>query len=136
MTSETRRIYCCACNRKVRARLTTGSEVYPRRKDLSALPFWKCDRCGNHVGCHHKTATPTKPLGVIPTPEITNARKHIHAILDPIWKSGRIERKKLYRMIGNRLGKEYHTAEIRTIDEARKVYALIRQCDAELSRRP
>ena len=68
----------------VEVRLTNGAEIYPHRKDLSELPFWKCDTCGNFVGCHHKTGDPTKPLGVIPTSEIKRARQHIHRILDPI----------------------------------------------------
>ena len=82
-------IRCCGCQKKVEARLTDGSEIYPHRKDLYSLPFWKCDVCGNFVGCHHKTKNRTRPLGCIPTPEIKNARKHIHAILDPLWQSGK-----------------------------------------------
>ena len=50
-----------------------------------------------------------KPLGNIPTAELRNARKHIHAILDPIWKSGRMKRGDLYRAISDSLGYQYHT---------------------------
>ncbi len=60
-------IYCCGCNEKIKARLTNGEEIYPHRTDLYLLPFWKCDSCGNFVGCHHKTDNPTKPLGCIPS---------------------------------------------------------------------
>jgi len=98
-------IYCCGCGTDVEAHLTTGAELYPHRPDLSDLPFWRCDACGNFVGCHHRTAERTKPLGVIPTPEITSARQHIHRILDPIWQSGTITRGKLYAMLGKRLGR-------------------------------
>lgn len=123
-----REIYCCGCEEKVKARLTDGSEVYPHRRDLSLLPFWKCDRCGNHVGCHHKTDNPTNPLGCIPTPEIKNARQHIHRILDPIWQSGRMKRKALYQEIARQIGrKSYHTANIRSLDEAREVYRIVQQ---------
>ena len=46
-----REILCCGCGgEKVQARLTHGSEIYPHRKDLYSLPFWKCDACGNFVG--------------------------------------------------------------------------------------
>lgn len=96
--------------------------VYPHRPDLHAQPFWKCDACGNYVGCHHKTDKPITPLGCIPTPEIKNARKHIHAILDPLWQSGRISRKQLYGIISERTGRCYHTAQIRSVEEAREVY--------------
>lgn len=119
-------IYCCSCEKEVDARLTDGSEIYPHRKDLYKLPFWKCDNCGNYVGCHHKTKDRTRPLGVIPSKEIKGARKHIHALLDPIWKSGKIKRKELYKKLSDNLGYEYHTAEIKDIEEARKIYKLIK----------
>jgi hypothetical protein len=123
---ETRTIYCCACVKKVDARLTDGVEIYPHRPDLHSLPFWKCDTCGNYVGCHHKTSNPTHPLGNIPSPEIKKARMHIHAILDPLWKSKKYKRTKLYTMIAEGCGlKTYHTAQIRTIEEARSVYKFI-----------
>lgn len=121
-----KKIYCCGCQHDVSARLTDGAEVYPHRSDLKDLPFWKCDGCGNFVGCHHKTKTPTKPLGVIPTPELKDARQKIHKILDPIWQNGLMERAKVYHEIACSLGiQKYHTAEIRTLDEARKVYRAI-----------
>lgn len=129
-------LYCCGCRRDVRARLTTGEEIYPHRSDLHSLPFWKCDRCGNHVGCHHKTKNRTAPLGCIPTPELKNARKHIHAILDPIWQSGLVNRKEVYAAISKKVGRKYHTAEIRSIEEARKVYKIVRDYANSLQRNP
>ncbi len=119
-------IYCCGCSNKVDARLTTGAEIYPRRPDLAALPFWVCDACGNYVGCHHKTANPTQPLGCIPTPELSAARQHIHRLIDPAWKSGKISRKALYEKIGTAVGRRYHTAQIRSVEEARQVYRAAR----------
>jgi hypothetical protein len=123
MNAKTK-IFCCGCNADVSARLTNGSEIYPHRQDLQDLPFWKCDQCGNHVGCHHKTRNRTKPLGCIPTAEIRNARQHIHSLIDPAWKSGRLSRSFLYGKISSSLGREFHTAEIRTIEDARKIYRL------------
>lgn len=67
-------LYCCGCKTKVSARLTDGAEVYPHRPDLHDLPFWRCDACGNFVGCHHRTKKRTGPLGCIPTPEVRWAR--------------------------------------------------------------
>jgi hypothetical protein len=134
--SETRTIYCCGCEADVPARLTDGREIYSHRPDLYALPFWKCDACGNFVGCHHKTTERTKPLGVIPTPAIKEARKHIHAILDPIWKKKRMRRGDLYRAVAARLGiEEYHTAEIRTLDEARAAYRAVQAVESALQER-
>jgi hypothetical protein len=118
-------IYCCACESEVQARLTDGSEIYPHHPNLSGLPFWKCDRCGNHVGCHHKTRDRIRPLGNIPTPDLRNARRYIHAILDPLWKERGLSRAAIYQRISERLGRDYHTAEIRSVEEARQVYRII-----------
>lgn len=128
-------IYCCACERKVEARLTNGSEIYPHRPDLDKLPFWKCDVCNNYVGCHHKTEKPTQPLGNIPTKELREARSHIHKILDPLWKSGEFKRAELYKTIQKKLGckHRYHTAQIRSIEEARKVYVIIKELRKEIT---
>ena len=129
-------IYCTGCLKDVEARLTNGQERYPHRKDLYELPFWKCDACGNYVGCHHKTATPTRPLGCIATPELVEQRKQIHALLDPLWKSGKIKRGHIYAYIKERLGKEYHTAELRTIEEANQVYKIVSMLREELESDP
>lgn len=123
---DSMKIYCCQCKQNVEARLTHGGEIYPHREDLQDLPFWKCDACKNHVGCHHKTGDRTKPLGNIPTRELRNARQHIHKILDPLWKEKKIKRGSLYARISDALGYQYHTAEIKTVEEARKIYEIVR----------
>lgn len=121
-------IYCCGCEKEVAARLTDGAEIYPHRRDLASLPFWKCDACKNYVGCHHKTKNRTNPLGCIPTAELKNARQHIHRILDPLWMGeGKGKRTKIYRQISERIGWEYHTAKIKSVDEARKVYTIVKE---------
>ena len=120
-------IYCCGCQKEIEARLTSGAEIYPSRQDLHTLPFWKCDACKNYVGCHHKTKSPTRPLGCIATREIFKARQHIHALIDPLWKNHKEPfraRGWIYRWLAWKTGKEaYHTGEIRTIEEAREIYA-------------
>lgn len=125
-----RLIYCCACAAKIHARLTNGAEIYPHRDDLHSLPFWKCDSCRNYVGCHHKTKNPTEPLGNIPSPEMRKARNHIHAILDPLWKSKKYKRSELYGLISDHMGFGYHTAKLRTLEEARKAYKFIKELSA------
>ena len=123
------KIYCCKCKMHIEARLTNGKEVYPHRDDLHALPFWKCDICGNFVGCHYKTENKTRPLGNIPFPALKKARMEIHKILDPIWQSGKLKRCDLYNLISTKLsmqeGYQYHTAMLPTIEDARKVYRII-----------
>lgn len=119
-------IYCCKCEKKVEALLIDGSKAYPHREDLYSLPFWECPECCNFVGCHHKTKNRTQPLGCIPTKEIKSARIHIHKILDPLYKSGRINRRELYEIISDKIGWKYHTAKIRSIEEARQIYTIVR----------
>lgn len=127
------RIWCCGCQSDVDARLTDGTEIYPHRRDLASLPFWRCDTCRNFVGCHHKTADRTKPLGCIPTKEIKNARQHIHSILDPLWKGKKNMRGKVYRKVAAKLGiEEYHTAELRTIEDARQAYKAVLEIRQEM----
>ena len=120
-------LWCCTCGRDVQARLTSGAETYPHRPDLADIPRWICDTCKCHVGTHHKTSDPTRPLGNIPSPAIRTARIKIHELIDPEWKSGRVSRKRLYGRLSEALGYEYHTAEIKTIDEARNVYRVARE---------
>lgn len=115
-------IYCCGCSKSVYPRLTSALEIYPHRPDLKGKPMWRCDDCGNYVGCHHKTDTPTRPLGNIPTPEIRKARMSLHALIDPIWKSGKVKRGTVYNKISKAIGYPYHTAEIKSMEQARMIY--------------
>ena len=117
-----RKIYCCGCRQDVDARLTDGREIYQHREDLLGFPFWRCDNCGNYVGCHHKTRNPTEPLGDIPTQEIREARKKLHKLIDNILRGGKISRSEVYRAISAEIGWDYHTAKIRTIEDAMVVY--------------
>ena len=84
------------------------------------------------MGCHWKTKERTKPLGVIATREIMEARKKIHALLDPLWRSGKMRRGKLYARISSELGYTYHSGEIKDIEEARRVYRIIAGLHNEL----
>jgi hypothetical protein len=134
LTKSMKTIYCVACKKNIKARLTDGKEIYPHRLDLYDLPFWKCDTCGNYVGCHHKTKNRTRPLGNIPSKEIKQARTKIHFLLDPLWKSGKIKRQQAYAYIKHRIGYDYHTGEIKDIDEARKIYRIVALLHNELQK--
>ncbi len=126
--STSRTKWCCGCNAPVTARLTSGAEIWPHRRDLEARPMWKCDACSLYVGTHWKTSRPTAPLGDIPTPEIARARSEIHKLLDPLWKHRPdvFPRRRLYAEIAARMElTAYHTAELRDLETARKAYRII-----------
>lgn len=126
MSTQPEKLWCCGCQNKVEARLTDGGEIYPHRSDLAHLPFWICDTCKNYVGCHHRTNTPTKPLGCIPTAALRKRRQEIHEALDWIWQSKLASRAILYRRIAEELGvKEFHTASIDSVQQAELVIELL-----------
>lgn len=126
MKKCTEKIFCCTCDAEVTARLTNGGEIYPHRPDLYSLPFWRCDACLNFVGCHHKTKNRTKPLGCIPSADIKAARMKIHGLIDPLWKDGRMARNRLYALLSEALGREYHTADLR---DMREVGVVLQACN-------
>lgn len=121
-----KQIYCCGCKKDTQARLTDGSEVYPYRTDLHLLPFWICDTCKSFVGCHHKSNNRLRPLGVIATQDVKNKRVEIHFILDPMWKSGKYRRDVLYRLLSKKICRQYHTAEIRSVEEAEIILSTLK----------
>lgn len=125
-------IWCCQCETDVPARLTSGAEVYPHRTDLAEVPMWICDGCRNSVGAHRERSMKLAPLGVIASPQIRKARTSIHHLIDPVWKSRRISRRALYAKISEALGYEYHTAEIKTMEEAHAVYRIAKSIIEEL----
>lgn len=126
-------IFCCGCDREIKAELRTGRDIYPHLRHLWSLPFWVCLACENYVGCHHKTKNRTRPLGCIPTPEIRAARQGIHQIIDPLWKNrvGGFSRGGLYAELSERLGYPFHSAEVRSVEEAEKIKSLARQIAKE-----
>jgi hypothetical protein len=129
-------IWCTGCKRRVPARLTDGTEMYPNRPDLADLPFWKCDTCGAFVGTHHKTKNRYKALGFLATPEVKKWRMIIHSILDPLWKTGKIKRGKAYKYISHRLGRDFHTAQIYSVEEGMQVYEIIKGLKQQLDPGP
>lgn len=114
------KIYCVGCDKEIEPTITTGKEIYPHRQDLFDKQFLKCKVCGNYKSFNGKD----KPT-LIPTAELRNARRKIHAILDPLWQSGKIKRGQAYAYITHRIGYQYHNESLRSIDEARKAYKIV-----------
>lgn len=104
--------------------------VYPRSPKLAHDKFWMCNSCKNFIGCHkNANKNKMKPLGVIANKELKQARISIHNIIDPIWKEEKMKRGEVYAILSQELGYTYHTGELRSLDEARKVWRIV----AELS---
>jgi hypothetical protein len=83
------------------APLVTGREVYPHRPDLYAKPFYQCAPCGAYVGCHPGT---TRSLGRLADAPLRAAKARVHAMFDPLWKSGRISRSSAYARLADAIG--------------------------------
>ena len=142
-TAEQTRFHTChwpGCNKQVHPALWGCKPHWFKLPQRIRNQIWANYRTGQeeslnvskgyYVGCHHKTKSRTHPLGNIPTPELRNARKHIHRILDPLWQSGKHKRKTLYAIISEMVGWKYHTSKLRTVEEARRVYKIIQEIAA------
>jgi len=121
-------IFCCRCNKEVKAVLVQGTRIYPHRHDLFSKRFYQCLVCFEHVGTHNNLF----PLGVIPTPEIRLERQKIHAIIDPLWKNKKISRSLLYKKISDALGYEYHSANIRSVAEAKGILLIVNELNLSI----
>lgn len=133
-SKNTTAIWCVGCNEEVRAELVHGDVVYPHREDLKDLPFWKCPKCGDTVGTHYKSADPLKPLGVIATRGMKILRRNIHSCIDPIWTNRIMTRTQVYKYISTRLGYQYHTGDIKTMAEAKRVLTIVEQLKEGIKR--
>lgn len=118
-------IYCCQCKKEVEPNLIDGSIAYNHRPDLHFLYFWQCPHCKNFVGTHKTKQRWQEPLGCIATQAMKDARRKLHCILDPLWKNKLFTRKDLYKIISEKLGYEYHTANTKSLDEIKKVETII-----------
>ncbi len=121
------KIFCCGCNKDVEARLTSGAEIYPKRPKLTEKPFYKCDGCGNYVGCKHESAGRGVPSGTIATPQIRQVRQDLYKALEPL--CGDFERRKaIYARLGKALKmKEYSTAKVNNLSQADQVMSVIKE---------
>ena len=116
-------IYCVTCGANIVAYLTTGLEIYPHRPDLSSKYFYRCPICKNYVGCHLGTRS---PLGCIPNKKLKEARIKVHNFIDPLWKSGKMSRKEIYKILSKHFGYEYHNGNTKSISECEEAIKVIK----------
>jgi len=96
---------CPYCGKE--AKWCANSEVYGRTYGKSYMCYW-CKDCDAYVGCHNNTKI---PLGTMANKELRKKRMEVHDIIDPLWKSGKYSRKKIYSDLSDAFGKTVHIAE-------------------------
>lgn len=110
-----RKLYCVACGEDVYASKVSGDVVYPNRYDLKDKKFWRCEACGNYVSAIN-TGT------VIPDASLRVWRSKIHAVIDPVWRSGVFSRKEVYKKMRAYTGKDFHGGGLRSEQDAAMAY--------------
>lgn len=120
------KIFCVECDKDVEAKIVTGSMVYPNNKRVAFDRFWMCNHCKNFVGCHkNANKNQLRPLGVIANKQLKSIRMQIHDIIDPIWREEKLKRGEVYALISQELGYQFHAGELRSIDEAKRVFEVV-----------
>jgi len=104
-------VLCHYCKRQ--ADLVTGKGIYPHRRDLYNLNFYRCLPCGAFVGCHKGTIN---PLGRLANSELREAKKSAHTAFDPLWKSGEKKRGGAYAWLADKLGIDVKDCHIGMFD--------------------
>ena len=96
---------CPYCGKE--AKWCDNAEVYGKRYGKSYMCYW-CEDCDAYVGCHNNTH---KPLGTMANKELREWRMRTHAAVDPLWRSGKMARKEVYRKLRKLFGEEVHIGE-------------------------
>ena len=96
---------CPYCNKE--AEWTANKVIYGKNYGKSYM-CWYCKNCDAYVGCHENTKV---PLGSMANKELRDWRKKAHAIIDPLWKSGKMKRKEVYAKLKEQFGFEVHVAK-------------------------
>ncbi|EGQ9286359.1 hypothetical protein F7U66_10930 [Vibrio parahaemolyticus] len=112
-------IWCCTCQENVNAELHI----------MGGKPIWQCPHCPDCRVMTHIKAPKGKlrPLGTLGDSEMRKARKWIHNYLDPLYKFGLVKRSEMYNHMSTYFKREYHTAELRDMQEARLAFNIARQ---------
>ena len=109
-------VKCGECQQN--CKLVGGKKIYPHRKDLYNLRFYKCPDCGAYAGCHGDS---TRPKGVPANKATRDARMRTHALFDPLWKGKKeirrfASRKAAYKAMAADLGMSSSEAHIGMMD--------------------
>lgn len=92
-----RNVTCHYCNSK--AYFKSSKVIYGKCFGMVYIcsNFPECDA---YVGVHKGTKT---PLGILANKELRELKKKCHALFDPLWKNGEMNRKEAYQYLANQL---------------------------------
>lgn len=104
--------------------LVGGDVIYPHRPDLYGKKFWHCAPCDAYVGCHPAVGKNGKggkgdgtvPLGRLAGPQLRRWKQNVHALFDPLWKSGQMRRKQAYRWLAEQLSIDFKDCHVGMFD--------------------
>lgn len=107
---------CNHCDKE--AQWVENKKVYGKNYGKSYMIWW-CEDCDAYVGCHKNTVI---PLGkyLVKAP-VRKARQKVHAVIDPLWKSGKYTRKKVYQMLNDAFGYQIHIGNTKSIKECEDI---------------
>ena len=110
---------------KNQAEFLDNKEIYGKRYGNSYM-MWICRHCDARVGVHHNNHA--HPLGTMANKELREWRMKAHTAVDPLWKSGKISRREVYRGLDKLFGKEFHIGSS-NIQECQKIISVYKQYD-------
>lgn len=100
-------MFCPYCGDK--AKWCENKIVYGRNMGQSYMIYY-CKKDDAYVGCHKNTRN---ALGSMANKELRRLRRECHLLIDQYWKKNKIERKKLYELLSDWWGDEFHVAWLR-----------------------
>lgn len=98
-------VICPYCGQP--AEWVENKEIYGKNFGTSYMVYL-CRPCKAYVGCHLNSK---KPLGTLANKELREWRKRVHALIDPLWKEGRMSRGAMYETLSSNLGYPFHVGE-------------------------
>jgi hypothetical protein len=84
-----------------------NKEIYGRNFGRSYM-MYLCKPCDARVGCHQNSK---RALGTMANKELREWRMKAHAVIDPLWRDGKLPRSEVYRRLSKVIGVEVHVGE-------------------------
>lgn len=123
--------YCAAP-----AVIQTGHQLYfGRAPQLDGLKFWVCIPCSAWVGCHKPGSFhmengvkvfhgEAEPMGRLANAELRRLKMAAHDLLDPLWRSKKMTRSKVYKWLAKQMDLPLERTHIGEFNEEQCLKAL------------